>query len=429
LIASNLASTVSLSAAVGTKASQSGFAALQVDVAGLPTVTEVDFQIDTKNQAQDIQTLVTFADRATTYNKVATDAAIATAIGGLAGGGYSDSQIDAFLLLKAPAADLSAVVSGSTPLSVLSVSGNGTITGDLTASASVSVGGIQPNPVSGTLYATTLDAEEFSLKSGEWKLAPSATEFKLINDVSGSAVSVLTVSNQGLNVGDTAVGGRLTANGITATSTSYVNGGTGLDVSSGNLAVGNMGLGMGSSVGAVSCHEFAIKDTGGSEVASINTIGNLSCRHLTQTHPSNGILLNMTMWGYVEAGWVGRTLTDLTTQTMGSFSYTPRSAQSTLRLEVEGYRADYSGVGADSTYFLQIKVDNVERGVSFMGVSDSGRENGDIHRVIGRHTVSSTTPVTIAFTGFRNANSGSINDNMVIHNLGSCYLTVWEYSR
>jgi hypothetical protein len=246
--------------------------------------------------------------------------------------------------------------------------------------------------------------------------------------VSGSAVDVLTVSNQGLNVGDTAVGGRLTANGITATSTSYVNGGLGLDVSAGSLAVGNMGVGL-SGAGAVSCHELQVKNTAGASVASINPIGALTCLNLTQTTPSTGVLIQMSMFGYTDVTWTGRTLTDLTTQVMGSFLYYPRSAQTTLRLEVEGYRADYSGVGSDATYFLQIKVDNVERGVSFMGVSDSGRENGDIHRVLGRHTVTSTTPVTISFCGFRNANSGSINDNMVIHNMGSCYLTVWEYSR
>jgi hypothetical protein len=200
-------------------------------------------------------------------------------------------------------------------------------------------------------------------------------------------------------------------------------------VSSGNFACGNMGLGMGSTVGAVSCHEIQVKDTSGTEVASINPIGALTCLNLTQTTPSTGELIQMSMFGYTEVTWTGRTLVDLNVQTMGSFLYYPRKALTTLRLEVEGYRADYSGVGADATYFLQIKVDNVERGVSFMGVSDSGRENGDIHRVLGRHTVTSTTPVTISFTGFRNANSGGINDNLTVHNLGSCYLSVFEYSR
>jgi hypothetical protein len=113
---------------------------------------------------------------------------------------------------------------------------------------------------------------------------------------------------------------------------------------------------------------------------------------------------------------------------MGSFSYTPRSAQTTLRLECEGYRADYSGVGADGEYFLAIKVDGVERGSSYMSVSD-GREKGDIHRILGRHTVTSTTPLTISFEGYRYANSGSINDNMVIGDLWKCFVSVWEYSR
>jgi hypothetical protein len=211
--------------------------------------------LNAANQAQDSITQGTYstiqqtnqkADQITTYTKTETDSAITAAIGG-GGGGYTDAQIDG-------------LVSGIT-------------TG-----------------------ATSFDA--VNLLTGEWKIQPSATAFAIKNDVSGTSVDVLTISNQGLQVGDTSVMGRLTANGLTSTGTTYQTGGLGMAISNtGNLAVGNMGLGIGNNipVGQISCHELEVRNVAGVQVAQLESTGvvtglalNVSSNALVGGHLQSG---------------------------------------------------------------------------------------------------------------------------------------------
>ena len=92
-----------------TKAGVSGadFTALETSVAtnsSKPTATQVDGQIDTKNQAQNLQINLDYADRPTTYNKSEV---------------YNKTESDASLALKGSAAGLATVTAYANTLPTL----------------------------------------------------------------------------------------------------------------------------------------------------------------------------------------------------------------------------------------------------------------------------------------------------------------------
>ena len=179
---------------VGTKASTASVTALSATVSGissavslLPSVAAVDAQIITKNIAQDAQNFITYSDRATTYTKTEVDTAVsakapqattytktevdsAIAAGG-GGGGYTDSQIDAFLAAKASAATQTNIIAGTQTLAALDVSGTGFVGGSLQAAQLHSTGPVTGqtfgafgptslwsgnNPLTGDLFAQRL---------------------------------------------------------------------------------------------------------------------------------------------------------------------------------------------------------------------------------------------------------------------------------
>jgi hypothetical protein len=419
-------------------------AGMQNQVNALPDVVQTNLLIDLKNLTQDSANVATYAtitqnsakaDQATTYTKVETDTAIAA--GG--SGGYTDAQIDGLV---------SGITTGTTSFSTL------------------------------------------TLNSGEWEVDYGATSLKVNSKTSGVMVPVLSIEDVGSNVLD-AYGatftGRVNAPGVTASNTSYVTGGLGLSVSnSGNLAVGNMGLGMGTKVGNVACHELEVKNAAGVQVAQLESTGvvsglalnlvsdavvggNLSSANMTssgyilgtswlsvsgipsspavntiycatlnasshvicgsviQSAPAAGTVLKQTMVTCNFGTW---TIAPGNTTTVFSFNYTPASSLSELHCLLAGHKAIIPGSGSDGYYTFQLHIGTFHAGHSYHTFNGAGTrsENPLSYPMLGKYVNNSSSAVLFSIRGNVDQNVNT-DDTMTLTGTPNTFLQITEVQR
>jgi hypothetical protein len=427
-----------------TSANAASVVSLNSQVNALPTITATNLLIDLKNNTQDIAHAATYAtitqnalksDQSTTYTKTEVDSAIAA--GGGSGGGYTDAQIDGLV---------GGITSGTTSFSAL------------------------------------------NLNSGEWEVDHDATSLKINSKTGSVLVPVLSIEDAGSNVLD-AYGatftGRVNCNGVTASNTSYVTGGLGLAVSnSGNLAVGNMGLGMGSKVGNVACHELEVKNAAGVQVAQLESTGVLSglalnvssdavvggnlssanmtssgyilgtswlsvsgipsspvvntiycanlnasshvlCGSVIQSAPPAGTVLKQSMVTCNFGTW---TIAPGSTTTVFTYNYTPVSSSSDLHVLLAGQKATVGGSGSDGSFTLQLHIGVTHAGHAYHTFTGDRSQSPLSYPMLAKYVNTGTGAISFQIKGSAAQNSAT-DDALVLSGAPNTFMQVTEVAR
>jgi hypothetical protein len=271
---------------------------------------------------------------------------------------------------------------------------------------------------------------------------------------------------------------------VTASNTSYVTGGLGLSVSnSGNIAVGNMGLAMGTKVGNVACHELEVRNAAGVQVAQLESTGVLSglalnvssdavvggnlssgnitssgyilgtswlsvsgipsspasntiycanlnasshvlCGSVIQSAPAAGTVLRQFMFTASDIGFTSM-VTTTGNVTLGTKSYTPVSTSSYLNIHFGEVGNLTQGSGNDGYYYLKLNVDGAAIGEVLLLYQGTRHYGTNLNAVACRYTNSSTTAKSITVT----AHMTGGDDPLKLGPYSSTLLTLTEVAR